>query len=70
VSGADGGTKCTTFADCASLLKSGKKIHYTGPSGIGPFDSNNDPSSAYIGIYKFDSSNKPVYQSAIQGSTK
>ena len=70
VSGADGGTKCATFADCTALLKSGKSIHYTGPSGIGPFDANNDPSSAYIGIYKFDGSNKPVYQSAIQGSTK
>ncbi|WP_368075776.1 ABC transporter substrate-binding protein [Curtobacterium sp. Csp1] len=68
VSGADGGTECTTFADCKKLLDEGKDIHYTGPSGIGPFDSKNDPSSAYIGIYKFDGDNKPVYQSAIQGS--
>lgn len=70
VSGADGGTECSTFADCKKLLDGGKDIHYTGPSGIGPFDSNNDPSSAYIGIYKFDGDNKPVYQSAIQGSVK
>ncbi|ROP63213.1 amino acid/amide ABC transporter substrate-binding protein (HAAT family) [Curtobacterium sp. PhB130] len=70
VSGADGGTECSTFKDCKALLDDGKDIHYTGPSGIGPFDSNNDPSSAYIGIYKFDGDNKPVYQSAIQGSVK
>ena len=70
VSGADGGTECSTFADCKTLLDGGKDIHYTGPSGIGPFDANNDPSSAYIGIYKFDGDNKPVYQSAIQGSVK
>jgi neutral amino acid transport system substrate-binding protein len=68
VSGADGGTECSTFKECSSLLGDGKDIHYTGPSGIGPFDKNNDPSSAYIGIYKFDADNKPVYQSAIQGS--
>ncbi|WP_420365655.1 ABC transporter substrate-binding protein [Curtobacterium sp. L3-7] len=68
VSGADGGTECSTFEDCKALLDDGKDIHYTGPSGIGPFDKNNDPSTAYIGIYKFDGDNKPQYQSAIQGS--
>lgn len=68
VSGADGGTECSTFKECKTLLDGGKDIHYTGPSGIGPFNKQNDPSSAYIGIYKFDGDNKPVYQSAIQGS--
>jgi branched-chain amino acid transport system substrate-binding protein len=68
VSGADGGTKCETFKACKDLLDKGEDIQYTGPSGIGPFDSKNDPSSAYIGIYKFDGDNKPVYQTAIQGS--
>ncbi|OII33818.1 ABC transporter substrate-binding protein [Curtobacterium sp. MMLR14_010] len=70
VSGVDGGTECATFKDCKTLLDDGKDIHYTGPSGIGPFDANNDPSTAYIGIYKFDGDNKPVYQSAIQGAVK
>lgn len=68
VSGAKGGTKCETFKACKDLLDKGEDIQYTGPSGIGPFDSKNDPSSAYIGIYKFDADNKPVYQTAIQGS--
>ncbi|ROQ37449.1 amino acid/amide ABC transporter substrate-binding protein (HAAT family) [Frondihabitans sp. PhB188] len=70
VSGADGGTKCTSYADCKTLLDAGKDIQYTGPSGIGPFNTNNDPSSAYIGIYKYDKNNKPVYQSSIQGDVK
>ncbi|PZE28087.1 MULTISPECIES: ABC transporter substrate-binding protein [unclassified Curtobacterium] len=70
VSGAKGGTKCSTFADCKKLVDAGTKIQYTGPSGVGPFNADNDPSSAYIGIYKYDQDNKPVYQSAIQGSTK
>jgi branched-chain amino acid transport system substrate-binding protein len=70
VSGADGGTKCTTYADCLKLINAGTDIQYTGPSGIGPFNQNNDPSSAYIGIYKYDKDNKPVYQSSIQGDVK
>ncbi|GAA4673691.1 ABC transporter substrate-binding protein [Frondihabitans cladoniiphilus] len=70
VSGASGGTKCTTFADCKKLIDAGTSIQYQGPSGIGPFNKNNDPSSAYIGIYKYDANNVDVYQSSIQGAVK
>ncbi|WP_423922241.1 ABC transporter substrate-binding protein [Frigoribacterium sp. 2-23] len=70
VSGANGGTECKTFKECKAALASGGDIHYVGPSGIGPFDKNNDPSSAFIGIYKYDDNNKPVFQSAIQGDVK
>ena len=38
----------------------GKEIHYTGPSGIGPINDENDPSSAFIGIYQFDANNKNI----------
>ncbi|RFA19396.1 ABC transporter substrate-binding protein [Subtercola boreus] len=69
VSGASGGTKCTTYADCAKLVSAGTEIQYTGQSGIGPFNDHNEPSSAFIGIYKFDGDNKPVFQSAIEGQT-
>ncbi|MET4052853.1 neutral amino acid transport system substrate-binding protein [Frigoribacterium sp. PvP054] len=68
VSGANGGTECTTFADCKTALDAGDDIHYTGPSGIGPFNDDNDPSSASIGVYQFDADNKPVYQTGIEGS--
>src|SRR5690606_38383184 len=51
VSGADGGEQCSSFADCVALLKDGKDIEYIGQAGVGPFNEDNDPSSAYIGIY-------------------
>lgn len=69
VSGANGGEECDNFADCSKLIADGKDIHYKGPSGIGPFNEKNEPSSAFIGIYKFDENNKPIWQQAIEGQT-
>ena len=70
VSGASGkGTKCKSYAECAPLVTAGTDIQYVGQSGVGPFNSHNEPSSAFIGIYKFDKDNKPVWQSAIEGQT-
>jgi branched-chain amino acid transport system substrate-binding protein len=69
VSGANGGTKCSTFTDCAALLKDGKDIQYQGPSSVGPFNAKNDPSSAFIGIYKYDAKNIPVWASAVEGKS-
>ena len=61
VSGADGGTKCKSYKECLALIKDGKSIQYQGLTGIGPFNKDHDPSSANIGIYKFDGDNKPVF---------
>ncbi|MFT4212328.1 MAG: ABC transporter substrate-binding protein [Microbacterium sp.] len=69
VSGADGGTECNTYADCKALIEAGETIHYVGVSSVGPFNSQNDPSSAFIGIYQFDGDNKPVWQSAVEGES-
>lgn len=69
VSGGTGGEECSDFAACLALIKSGKDITYAGKAGIGAFNGQNDPSSAYIGIYKFDENNTPVFQKSIQGST-
>ncbi|MBU4465365.1 MAG: ABC transporter substrate-binding protein [Actinobacteria bacterium] len=69
VSGANGGTECTSYADCATLIKAGTDIHYKGVAGVGPFNAKNDPSSAFIGIYKFDADNKPVWVSAVEGKS-
>lgn len=72
VSGAADGTECATFADCVELLNSGEEIFYQAVSGIGPFNADNDPSSAYVGIYQYDAENTPVWVRAefgeIQGS--
>lgn len=68
VSGADGGEKCSTFADCVTLLEDGSDIQYAGQAGIGPFNEDNDPSSAFIGVYKFGADNKNVWVKAVEGS--
>lgn len=69
VSGATGGSECSTYADCVALLDSGSEITYKGISGIGPFNKDNDPSSAFVGIYKFDANNKNVYSTSVEGTT-
>lgn len=70
VSGSDGGEECTSFADCAKLVKDGKDIQYVGMAGTGPLNENNDPGSAAIGIYKYDDTNTPIFQKAVEGVTK
>lgn len=68
VSGADGGEECTTFADCVALIEDGSDIQYVGQAGIGPFNEDNDPSSAFIGVYKFGADNKNTWVKAVEGS--
>ena len=55
------GTKCTTFVDCAKLIKAGTDINYDGLSGPITFDDNGDASQAYISIYKNTSASESVY---------
>jgi branched-chain amino acid transport system substrate-binding protein len=69
VSGATGGEECKTYADCVALLKDGKEIRYAGPSGIGPINKLNDPSSAFIGIYTFNADNKNELTNSVEGSS-
>ena len=67
VSGADGGEKCESFEACKALIKDKKKIQYFGKTGIGPFNKNNDPSSANIGIFEYDGNNVNVFQGMQSG---
>ncbi|WP_368497283.1 ABC transporter substrate-binding protein [Herbiconiux sp. A18JL235] len=53
----EGGTKCTSFAECADLLAAGEDIDYDGVSGPITFDENGDPTEAYIGIYQYGQDN-------------
>jgi neutral amino acid transport system substrate-binding protein len=68
VSGATDGEECNTYADCLALLEEGKEIRYAGPSGIGPIDDENDPSSAFIGIFQYDANNKNVLSGTVEGT--
>lgn len=67
VSGANGGTECTGFAECAALLEDGEEIAYQAVSGVGPINENNDPSSAYIGVYEYDGTNVQNWVSEVYG---
>ena len=58
VSGATDGEECNTYEDCVALLEDGQEIRYDGPSGIGPINDLNDPSSAFVGIYQYNADNK------------
>lgn len=68
VSGAEGGTEVTTFEEGVAALEAGDEIHYVGKSGIGPLNEDNDPSSAYIGIYTYGDDNTYTYDRQIEGS--
>jgi branched-chain amino acid transport system substrate-binding protein len=68
VSGATDGEECNSYADCVALLQDGKEIRYKGPSGIGPFDQDHDPSSAFVGIYTYNADNKNELTSTVEGS--
>ena len=69
VSGATDGEECTTYEDCVALLEEGQEIRYAGPSGIGPINEQNDPSSAFVGIYTFDENNVPQITATVEGTT-
>lgn len=70
VSGANGGTEVTTFEEGVEALEAGEEIHYKGVSGIGPINEDNDPSSAFVGVYGYDKDNKLVFERAIEGSVE
>lgn len=69
VSGANGGEECESYADCVKLLEDGQEIHYRGPSGVGPFNDKNDPSSAFVGIYTYDDNNTPQLEQTQEGKS-
>ncbi len=59
----EGGTKCTSFTDCAKLIAQGKDIDYDGLSGPISFAANGDPQQAYISIYKYETGNTNSFES-------
>jgi len=63
-----GGQKCTTFKDCAKLLKSGKDIDYDGVSGPIDLNSTGSPSAATIGIFQYGADNNYTNQDYITGN--
>ncbi len=67
VSGSNGGTECSGFVECRDLLDAGDEITYVAVAGSGAFNSDNDPASAFIGVYSFDNDNIPAWVRAVYG---
>lgn len=65
-----GGEKCTTFEECAALLKDDPKtdIDYDGVSGEIELGKTGSPTSASIGIYEYDAKNKIKAVKYIKGT--
>lgn len=53
-----GGTKCTTFAECAPLAANGEDIDYDGVTGELSFSDAGEPSVASYGSLEFDANNQ------------
>ncbi len=67
VSGSNGGTECTGWVECSDLVLAGEDIIYKSISGSGPFNADNDPESAFIGVYVYDDANVPNWVEAVFG---
>jgi branched-chain amino acid transport system substrate-binding protein len=52
------GTQCTSFKDCAALLKKGQDIDYQGVSGPCDLGDTGSPTKATIGIFQYGADNK------------
>lgn len=58
--GVEGGTKCTTFAECADIIIDGGQADYDGVSGPITFNELGDPTEASIGVYQYGADNVAV----------
>lgn len=54
------GTECKSFADCKSLIDSGKDIHYIGAAGDLSFTDHGEPGKATVEIFGFKDGGKLV----------
>lgn len=53
-----GGTKCTTFAECAGIINGGGVADYDGLSGGIALNEKGDPTETAIGVYIYDAENR------------
>ncbi len=54
----EGGIKCTSYAECLSVLKTGTDIDYDGVTGAIAFDADGNPNPAHYGVYRYDGQNR------------
>lgn len=65
----EGSVDVTSFEEGVEALENGDEIRYVGVSGIGPLNEQNDPSSAFIGVYAYQDNNTIEWTNAVEGST-
>lgn len=53
-----GGTKCTTFAECAGIINGGGVADYDGLSGGIALNEKGDPTETTVGVYIYDAENR------------
>jgi branched-chain amino acid transport system substrate-binding protein len=56
----EGGTKCSTFDECYSLVQAGEDIDYDGASGPLEFTDAGEPSTGVYDVFEYDSEGNPV----------
>jgi ABC-type branched-subunit amino acid transport system substrate-binding protein len=54
----EGGIKCTSYAECLSVLKTNPDIDYDGVTGAIAFDADGNPHPAHYGVYHYDGQNR------------
>jgi ABC-type branched-subunit amino acid transport system substrate-binding protein len=64
----DGGTPCTSFAECRELLEAGEDIDYNGISGPIAWTEDGDPGRAEIGIFEYQADNTFTRIKTVSGS--
>ncbi|MDQ3053677.1 MAG: ABC transporter substrate-binding protein [Actinomycetota bacterium] len=52
-----GGTECTEYQECVTMIEAGEDIDYNGVSGPIDFNDTGSPSAATIGIFEYEADN-------------
>ena len=60
------GTKCTSFADCYTLVQAGEDIDYDGASGPLEFTDVGEPSTGVYDVFQYDSDGNAQTESQVE----
>ena len=61
-----GGTKCSTFAECYELAQAGEDIDYDGASGPLDFTDAGEPSGGVYDVYEYDAEGSAVTERQVE----
>jgi branched-chain amino acid transport system substrate-binding protein len=61
-----GGTKCSTFAECYTLVQDGEDIDYDGASGPLEFTDVGEPATGVYDVYEYDAEGSAVTETQVE----